>query len=167
MNITLIGMPGAGKSLIGRALAEALNYRFIDLDSIIEKKTKLKLQKLIDACGEDKFLKIEENTVLKLGLDDKNIISPGGSVVYSKKAMEFLKKNTTIVFLSASFKSINKRISDEPRRGIINLKGRGMKQLFSERTPLYRKYADTVVRLTENYNINIVVKKILKKVFKP
>ena len=163
MNITLIGMAGVGKSLIGRALAKRLHYKFFDTDKIIEKNTKLRLQTIIDKLGEDKFLEIEEHAILKLDLGDRCILSPGGSVVYSKGAMKFLKKHTTVVFLKASFKNINNWISNKSERGIIGLKKEGLRKLFKERLPLYEKYADAIVRLPQDYNINCVVDSIINK----
>ena len=163
MNITLIGMPGVGKSLIGRALAKILGYTFIDIDRIIEKKTKLKLQGIIDKFGEEEFSNIEERATLELNLDDRCIVSPGGSVVYSRKAMKFLKKHSIIVFLNASSKSIDSWISNKSKRGIIRLKNKGLNKLFAERVPLYEKYADLTVRLSENYFLQRVVENIIKK----
>ena len=82
MNITLIGMAGVGKSVTGKELAKRLDYGFIDIDEIIEKKANLKLQQIIDDLGDDKFLAIEERTVLGLDKLENCIISPGGSVIY-------------------------------------------------------------------------------------
>ncbi len=56
MNITLIGMPGSGKSYIGRKLAERLGYACIDLDTVMEKKYSLPLQQILDTQGEEQFL---------------------------------------------------------------------------------------------------------------
>src|SRR3989344_5472152 len=106
MNITLIGMPGVGKTLIGKELAKKLDYNFIDVDEIMEKNSGFKLQRIIDLFGEDEFLKTEEKTVLELGELDRAVISPGGSVVYCEKAMKFLKRTSKVVFLNASFETI-------------------------------------------------------------
>ncbi|RLG14690.1 MAG: hypothetical protein DRN66_01430, partial [Candidatus Nanohalarchaeota archaeon] len=89
MNITLIGMAGVGKSFIGKHLAERLNCTFVDIDEVIEKKTSLTLQQIIDTHGEEEFLKIEERAILRLNGFNNSIISPGGSIIYSKKAMDF------------------------------------------------------------------------------
>jgi shikimate kinase len=162
MNITLIGMPGAGKSFVGKKLAEKLNYKFIDVDNIIEEKTKLKLQELLDKYGEDKFLEIEEKTVLELGEIDKCVISPGGSIIYSEKTMNFLKKISKIVFLYDTFENLNKRIKDKETRGMIGLKAKSFKDLFEERMVLYKKYADITVNIPEDLNADVVVEEILK-----
>jgi len=165
MNITLIGMPGVGKSVIGKELAKRLNYRFLDIDEIIEKKTKLKLQQIIDNFGDDKFLETEEKTILELGKFDNCIISPGGSVVYSAEAMKFLKKNSVVVFLDFSLKSIKNRISNFSTRGIVGLKKKGLEALFNERVTLYKKYADITVKMSEDFDINGAVRNIIHKIF--
>ena len=162
MNITLIGMSNSGKSTVGKELAKRLNYKFIDTDKIIEEMLSLKLQQIVNDFGEDEFLEIEEQTVLKLGKLDNCVISPGGSIVYSIDAMRFLKKNSVVVFLNASFESINKRISDQPMRGIIGLKKKGLKALFDERLPIYEKYADITIEMPADFNIDAVIKNIIQ-----
>ena len=139
-----------------------MNYKFIDTDEIIEEMLSLKLQQIVNAFGEDEFLEIEEQTVLKLGKLDNCVISPGGSIVYSIDAMRFLKKNSVVVFLNASFESINKRISDQPMRGIIGLKKKGLKALFDERLPIYEKYADITIEMPADFNIDAVIKNIIQ-----
>lgn len=164
--VTLIGMAGVGKSVIGKELAKRLNYTFLDVDKIIEEKTKLKLQQIIDKFGEDKFLNIEEKTILELGKFDNCIISPGGSVVYSVEAMKFLKKNSVIIFLDLPLKSIKNQISNISTRGIVGLKKKGLEALFNERVILYKKYADITIKGSKDFDINDVVKIIRKVVHK-
>ena len=166
MNITLIGMSGVGKSVTGKELAKRLDYGFIDIDEIIEKKANLKLQQIIDDLGDDKFLEIEERTVLELDKLENCIISPGGSVIYSVKAMKFLKENSAIVLLNASFKSIQKRIINQEERGIIGLKKKSLRALFDERLTLYKRYADIEIEIPEACDIDAIVRSIIQKIFK-
>jgi len=164
MNITLIGMAGAGKSFIGQELAKILNYGFIDMDELIERKFNLKLQEMVDHFGEQRFLRIEEQAVLDLGYFDRCVISPGGSIIYSVKAMEYLKKNSMVIFLDVSFKSITQRIHNESTRGIIGLKNRKLKELYQERRPLYQKYAEITIIQPDDMDQDAVINKILQKV---
>lgn len=163
MNITLIGMAGAGKSSVGKKMAQKLNYRFVDVDKIIEKKTKLKLQQIINNFKEDKFLAIEEETILELGKLNNYIISPGGSVIYSDKAMEFLKKNSIIIFLNIPFENIQKRLINQETRGIVGLKKKSLKTLFNERLVLYKRYADITIEMTDNFKE--IAENIIQKTF--
>lgn len=168
MNITLIGMTGVGKSSVGKRLAKKLNYKFLDVDKIIEKRIKLKLQQIIDNFGDGKLLKIEEEVILRLGKLNNYIISPGGSAIYSTKAMEILKEKSVIVFLNTSFKNIERVITEQEKktRGIIGLKKKSLKTLFNERLVLYRRYADVVVEVPEKFNINIIIKDIIQKIIR-
>jgi shikimate kinase len=162
-NITLIGMAGAGKSVIGKALAASLDYEFIDIDEVIERKTGSGLQQLLDDSGEDTFLDIEEAAVLELGEIDECVISPGGSVVYSAAAMKFLKEKSIVVFLNAPFESIEKRLSDKAVRGIVGFKQKSLRSLYGERLNLYRIYKDMEIEITEECDIDSVVERIIQR----
>ena len=100
MNLTLIGMPGAGKSSIGKAVAGRLNLRFIDTDELIRQQTGLTIGESLTRLGDELFIQLEEKVVLQLGNFDNCIVSPGGSVIYSQKAMDFLKQRSFVIFLS-------------------------------------------------------------------
>ncbi len=156
MNITFIGMPGAGKSTLGKKVAELLHYRFIDIDLLIEQKEKLKLPEVLAKYGEKRFLELEEETIFSLGVLQNSILSPGGSVIYLEKAMEFLKNNSIMVFLDVPFPMIERRIGSAPR-GIIGLQEKSLEQLFLERKILYEKDADAVVKVLENSDVEDVV----------
>ncbi len=164
MNITLIGMSGIGKSIIGKELAKRLKYRFIDTDKKIEEIYKSKLQKILDNFGDEKFLEIEEKTILNLGKIDNYVISPGGSIVYLKDAMKFLKKNSIVIFLNAPLKFIKNRTSDFSQRGIVGYKTKRLKTLFNERYPLYKQYADITINLPEDFDMNTIMNDIIKKI---
>ena len=85
-NIVLIGMPGAGKSTLGIVLAKIMNYDFVDADLVIQSQCDKTLQKLIDACGPEGFIQVE-NQILSDIRASKAIIATGGSAVYSDEAM--------------------------------------------------------------------------------
>ena len=161
VNITLIGMAGAGKSVIGRRLAEVLRYPFIDVDEQIEERFGQRLQEIVDQLGEERFLHVEEEAILALQPVHQAVISPGGSAVYSKKGMAFLKRHSVIVFLDAPFELIEKQISNIDSRGIVWQKKSSLKLLFQERKPLYEKYADITVRLSARSKIEATVERIL------
>ena len=107
--ISLIGMAGAGKTSVGKALAEKLNYKFIDTDKVIEDTHKSSLQGLLEKYGYLKLREIEEKEVLSLSIDG-SIISTGGSVVYGSEAMNFLNENSTIVYLEMDLEQSAKEI---------------------------------------------------------
>lgn len=148
MNVTLIGMSGVGKSRVGLLLSERLGYRFIDIDRVIEEDNGAKLQDLIDCFGNAKFVELEENAILSIGKVCDSVISPGGSSIYSKRAMGFLKSISVVVFLDASLEELKRRTADFSGRGIVGLKEKGLEGLFLERQPLYRRYADVTIDVT-------------------
>ena len=136
-NITLIGMPGAGKSTLGVVLAKILGYEFLDSDLLIQKEEKRRLYQIIDEEGEEGFKTIENR--VNASIDTENtVIATGGSVVYCSEAMEHLKSIGKVVYLSLSLESLEKR-------GVLLKEGQTLKSLYEERVPLYEKYADIVV----------------------
>ncbi len=162
MNITLIGMSGVGKSLFGEKLAAKLGYRFVDVDLVIEKKQGMKLQKVLDRLGDSKFIEMEGKTILSLK-GEGMVFAPGGSVVYSKGAMEYLKKISKIIYLKDKPEIIKERTKNLDCRGIVGLKNKTFEALFAEREKLYEKYADFVVRI-DNFNPEVVVERILQTI---
>jgi shikimate kinase len=143
MNITLIGMPGAGKSTVGRELARRLDYRLIDTDDLIRRQTGLTIAANLTSMGDAGFIQLEEEIVLHLGDFDRCVVSPGGSVVYSRKAMEFLRQKSVVIFLKVPIKVIQARVG--PQRGVVRLRGRTLPDLVGERLPLYEKYAHRAI----------------------
>ncbi len=164
MNITLIGMPGSGKSSIGMEVARLLEYDFVDIDQLIREKTGLLLQDIIDNKGDETLVHMEEKIVLGLNINDGMVISPGGSIVYSDKAMYRLKEKTIIVFLHTPLSRIKNQINNQDSRGIVGLKGRSFEILFAERFPLYQKYADMSVDIGARDTISSVAGKIVEAI---
>jgi shikimate kinase len=140
-NITLIGMPGAGKSTVGIILAKNLGAGFIDTDVLIQINQQKRLQEIIEACGHLQLRAIEEQEILKINIAN-HVIATGGSAVYSEKAMIHLRALSTIVFLKVDFDVLIRRIQNFETRGIAKAKNQSFQALFEERQILYRKYAD-------------------------
>ena len=143
-NVTLIGMPGAGKSTLGVVFAKILGYEFLDSDLLIQKTEKRRLYEIIDQEGTEGFKAIE-NRVNASIQTDRTVIATGGSVVYCSEAMEHLKSIGKVVYLKISLESLAKRLGNLEKRGVLLKEGQTLKSLYEERTPLYEKYADIVV----------------------
>lgn len=140
-NITLIGMPACGKSSIGVVLAKRLGMNFLDTDLLIQEKTGMLLREIIAKEGNTYFRKLEEE--VNSSIDVQNtVIAPGGSVVYSDKAMKHLKNISTVIYLELTYKAILVRIGDPVQRGVSIEPGQNLKLLYKERRPLYEQYAD-------------------------
>ncbi len=146
-NITLIGMPGAGKSTTGVILAKLFSFGFMDTDLLIQVNRKRSLQDIVNKEGPLYLRKVEEEEILKI-TPEKCVIATGGSAVYSDSAMVHLSSISTIVFLKADFDVIEKRIRNFDRRGIAKAKDQSFRDLFMERQPLYEKHAHIEVDCT-------------------
>jgi len=145
MIFTLIGMPGSGKSCMGRAVSSKTKIKLIDSDKLIEKRMGKKLQQLIDELGVLRFREIEEETLLSIDPECDIILSTGGSAVYSSRAMEYLKTKGKIIYLYCSYKTIEERLGDFAQRGIVFKPGQDLLGLYNERVPIYEKYADITI----------------------
>lgn len=143
-NVTLIGMPGVGKSTLGVVLAKVLGYGFVDADLLIQKEENRKLHQIIEEEGVDGF-KAVENRVNTSIHTQRTIIATGGSVVYCDEAMKHLKDIGKVVYLKLSLGELSKRLSNLKGRGVLLKEGQTLEDLYEERTPLYEKYADFVV----------------------
>lgn len=144
MIVSLVGMPGCGKSCMGRAIAKKIGLRSLDGDRIIERHTGKKLQSIIDELGLDEFLRIEEEVILSIK-EDNILLSTGGSAVYSDKAMRYLKSRGPVVYLYCSLAVIKERLGDFSKRGVALRPGQTLESLYEERCALYEKYADITV----------------------
>ncbi|TXT59636.1 MAG: Shikimate kinase [Promethearchaeota archaeon] len=144
-NITLIGMPGSGKSTIGKLLADELDFDFIDTDDYIEEKEGRNLQEIIDTNGNEKFCEIEEEAILELLPLQNSVISPGGSVIYSKTVMNKLNQISTIIFLDLPLEVLKERLDNKESRGIVGLDSLSLPELYQERITLYNKYSNLTI----------------------
>jgi shikimate kinase len=160
MNITLIGMPGSGKSFVGKLLAKDLQYKFIETDSILEKVHDSSLQSILEKLGDTEFLLEEEKILISsVSNQDQLVVSPGGSIVYMEGAMQFLKDRTEIIYIRVPLSILKERIGETPR-GIVGLAVTTLEELYNERIPFYEKWASAIVDGTQKPEE--VVKSILK-----
>ena len=144
-NVILIGMPGTGKSVVGRALAERLGYTFIDADDVIVETAGKTLPEILRTDGLDTFLEIEARVGETMEYEN-TVIATGGSMVLYEKAMEHLKENGVVVWLEPPLSQINDRMPDDlTDRGIAAPQGMTVRQVYEQREPLYAKYADLIV----------------------
>lgn len=146
-NLTLIGMPGAGKSTIGIVLAKVLGYDFIDSDLLIQKEEGRLLWQIIDSEGIDAFNRIEERINSQINVT-RSVIATGGSVVYGVKAMEHLRDISTVIYLKVNCSTLKRRLGDLTKRGVVLKPGQTLQSLYEERSPLYETYAHITVNVS-------------------
>lgn len=165
MRIILIGFMLSGKSVVGAKLAAALNYDFIDIDSIIEKREGRKISAIFSADGEDYFRSVESTVSRELPDWDNIVISTGGGIVLNEQNMDYLKSSfpNLVVYLKVNVQTILKRMKvisrlDRPLLSAANVRER-IKDMLVLREPLYEKYADISVE-TDNLSAEKVVRRI-------
>lgn len=142
--ITLIGMPGSGKSTVGVLLAKALGKDFIDTDLVLQRRQGALLQDILDQMGLEPFLDTEAAAICSVD-PAPAILSPGGSCVCRREAMEHLKSLGPVVYLKLSLDTLTQRLDNIQTRGIAMSPGQTLKDLYDFRTPLYERYADITV----------------------
>lgn len=143
-NVTLIGMPGSGKSTVGVLLAKFLGYGFLDVDLVIQQQQDALLQEILDRRGVAAFLDAEEQAVLGLQCDE-HVIAPGGSAVCRERAALHLKELGPVVYLRVDLEELQRRIQNLSTRGIAMEPGQTLADVMAMRAPLYDKYADLII----------------------
>lgn len=156
-NIILIGMPGVGKSSVGVVLAKALGYHFVDSDLVIQQTEGRLLSEIIEEKGNDGFIEVENNINSKIDVK-RTVLATGGSAVYGTEAMEHFRNIGTILYMKASFETIDSRLSNLVGRGVAMKKGQTLKELYEERCVLYERYADITLNVDKMSIEEIIVK---------
>jgi len=142
-NITLIGMSGCGKTVVGRRVARLLDMRLFDADAEIERERGVKISEIFEMSGEAEFRRLEREKTAELAKLENVVISTGGGVILDAENMENLRRNSVIVFLDRSVSDILADL-DNSNRPILKDKSKFYK-IYDERIELYRKYADVIV----------------------
>ncbi len=139
-NVILIGMPSSGKSVIGRAVARALNREFIDIDGEIEKQEGKSIPQIFEQNGEGYFREVERNLTLKTCALCGKVIATGGGVVKDKNNLFSLKQNGKVILIK---RDIDKLVSDGRP---LSKDKESIRRLYQERKELYKLFADAETR---------------------
>ncbi|GAB6039106.1 homoserine kinase [Fundidesulfovibrio butyratiphilus] len=142
--VSLIGIAGAGKSTVGRLLADRLGWAHLDTDRLIEATWGNGLQALMDEKGLKGFLALEEAVVTTMSVR-RTVISTGGSVVYSRKAVNRLRGLGAVIHLDIELDTFLKRVSPTKERAFVRSPGLSLAEVYTERQPLYRTSCDFTV----------------------
>ena len=143
-NISFIGMPGCGKSTLGNAISKELNLSFVDTDLLIEKKFEMTLEDVKNKFGYQFVRSSEEEMILSLDASTQ-IISTGGSAIYSDLSMKHLKSFSKIIYINTSLETIIERIDLGQERGLAVPDGVSISDVYSERKPLYERFAQNTI----------------------
>lgn len=163
-SIFLIGPMGAGKSAVGRKLAEELQLGFIDSDDEIERRTGVDIPYIFDKEGEGGFRARERHVIDELSLLPKIVLATGGGAVQDPATRERLGERGRVVYLHASVDQQLKRTRSGRERPM--LKGGDpreiLEQLMAVRDPQYREIADVVVE-TDGRRVAAVTREIRRR----
>ncbi|GIU96548.1 MAG: shikimate kinase [Actinomycetota bacterium] len=144
MIVYLVGMPGSGKSTVGRELAGRLGVPFVDLDAEIEREAGRGVTEIFEAEGEAGFRAREARALLEAGRHDPSVVACGGGVVLEPANRITLRNTGICVFLDVPLEILRRRVEPSAARPLIRREG-DLEQLLAAREPLYREFAAHVV----------------------
>lgn len=153
-NIVLVGMPGCGKTTVGKALAEQLNRPFFDADEEILKRTGKSAEAWIEACGEAVFRQKETEVLESLCKQSGTVIATGGGAVTVPENADILRQNSIVFF-------INRDVSALPVEGRPLSKATALSEMYEVRLPMYRGVCD--YEIAADGSVEAVVRRILEE----
>jgi len=163
-NIFLVGPMGAGKSTVGRQLAESLGYEFQDSDQEIQRRTGVDIPTIFEFEGEEGFRNRERQVVEELAQQDGIVLATGGGVVLSPENRQQLAARGFVIYLHCSPEQQFARTARDRNRPLLDTDDpqQRLRELMAEREPIYRQVADLVVS-TERRGTSSVVKEIRRR----
>ena len=164
-NVYLVGLMGAGKTTIGKALAKRLTYRFIDSDHEIEARTGVSLPTIFEIEGEDGFRRREAQVIAELATLDRHVVATGGGAVLRPENRQYLQATGFVVYLDVPLPALCERTRHDRNRPLLQVRDplQKLKELHAQRDPLYRSIADVVVsgsRITAQATLNLLIKEM-------
>lgn len=149
-HLFLVGFMGAGKSSVGRKVAEHLGMRFVDLDERITAESGATVSEIFETGGEEMFRDIERDTLIALQDEPPSVVACGGGVILRNENRRVLKRLGTVVYLKVSAAEALARIGDTSTRPLLSGKGgaTAAMALLAARESLYEAVADVVVDTT-------------------
>jgi shikimate kinase len=146
-NIYLVGMPGAGKTTIGRQLARRMHRSFVDADHEIEVRTGVRIPLIFDIEGEQGFRDRESKVLAELGSRSDQVVATGGGAILRPENRAALKQGGVVVYLHATPHLLFERTRLDHNRPLLQVADpmKKIEELFAQRDPLYREVADIIV----------------------
>lgn len=146
-NIYLVGLMGAGKTTIGRALAERLAYQFVDSDQEIEARTGVRLATIFEIEGEEGFRKREEQVIAELATLQRRVVATGGGTVLRRENRQRLTSSGFVIYLDVPLPTLWERTRRDRSRPLLQVADPllRLQELHRERDALYREVAHAVL----------------------
>lgn len=164
-NLVLVGPMGAGKSTVGRYLAELLRLKFIDADRELERRCGADIPWIFDLEGESGF-RARETELLNELCDRKSIVlATGGGAVLSEKNRDILKSCGKVIYLNATSQQILARTAQDKNRPLLQVDNpkETIERLVQERDPLYQEIADMVVDSEDGLSPQSLAEKVVAR----
>jgi shikimate kinase len=149
--ISLIGLPGGGKSTVGRQLARRLNARFVDSDTVLEERIGMPIRSYFELRGEDAFRDIEETVIDELLTATPGatmqVIATGGGAVLRPANRARLHEGSTVVYLRSTPDELYRRLRHDTQRPLLQVADpmAKLRELYDARHPLYEQTAHYTV----------------------
>lgn len=145
--ISLIGLPGGGKSTVGRQLARRLHWPFLDSDTVIEERLGCSIRAFFEREGEAAFRDIEQSVIAELAAGERKVLATGGGAVLREANRRTLHDLTTVVYLRSSPEDLFRRLRHDTQRPLLQVKDplAKLRELYAQRDPLYRETAHFTV----------------------
>jgi shikimate kinase len=157
-NLFLVGLPGAGKSTLGRQLARRLHKRFVDADAELERRLGVSIPTIFEIEGEAGFRDREEATIAELTRLQDIVLSTGGGAVLRQANRVLLQENGTVIYLHAEPSTLWERVRHSRNRPLLQTGDpmARLAQLYSERDAFYREVANHVVESERNEVMRLI-----------
>ncbi|WP_301102061.1 shikimate kinase [Propionivibrio sp.] len=164
-NVYLVGLMGAGKTTIGRALAKRLNLDFVDSDHEIEVRTGVSIPTVFEIEGEEGFRRREAQVIADLSRLSGQVVATGGGVILRQENRINLRASGFVVYLNVPPHTLWERTRNDRNRPLLQIADPllKLKELFSQRDPFYREVADLVVDASRS-NAQAVLQLLVKEV---
>lgn len=157
-----MGLPGSGKSTIGRQLARRLDIKFVDSDQVIEQRIGCSIREFFEREGESAFRDLEESVIGELTLNGACVLSTGGGAILRPANRQNLRQRTQTVYLHSTPEEVFRRLRNDQNRPLLQVSDPlvRLKELYEARDPMYRETAHFVVE-TGRPSVSTLVNMIL------
>jgi shikimate kinase len=147
LSLALVGMPGSGKSTVGRHLARQLGLAFADTDHEIERRIGGSIRDYFEAEGEAAFRDLEQQVIAELGAQHAGVLATGGGAVLREANRDALRAHGTVLYLRSTPEDLFRRLRHDMHRPLLQVGDplKRLRDLFRERDPLYRRCAHYVI----------------------
>ena len=146
-SISLVGLPGSGKSTVGRQLAKRLDLPFCDSDHVIEQRLGCSIREYFEREGEQSFRDVEEQVIADLCIHHRGILSSGGGTVLRDNNRRMLREHCHVIYLRSSPEEVFRRLRHDVGRPLLQVNDplARLRDLYTTRDPLYREAAHYVI----------------------